>query len=113
MKNLILGGVILLPLFISSCNKSTPERPLTALEASGKAAYMSNCIACHHPDPKLSGSIGPDIAGSSLELVHMRIMEAKYPVGYTPKRDSKMMAAHPHLEKDIPSIHAYLNSFKK
>ncbi len=96
---------------IISCNKEV-TRPLTALEARGKSSYMSNCIACHNPDPRLSGSIGPDVANSSFELLSARILRKTYPPGYKPKRETAVMPALPMLENDIPAIHAYLNSFK-
>lgn len=113
LKNLVLVGGALLLSLLSACNKTEPEKPLTDLEAKGKAAYMSNCIACHNPNPKVAGSIGPDIAFSSLELVTLRITKAEYPAGYKPKRESHMMPALPQLAGDIPAIHAYLNSFKR
>jgi len=102
-------------LLLLSCNKNQNDnvaKPLSSLESKGKAVYMSNCIACHHPDPRLPGSIGPDVAFSSLELLTARIVKAEYPAGYKPKRESQMMPAFPQLEKDIPAIHAYLNSLK-
>lgn len=110
-KKLVQGAIFLLPvLFFSACDNT---KPLSALETQGKTVFMSNCIACHNQDPQLSGSIGPDIAGSSLELITARIMHQSYPEGYRPKRSSKLMPALPFLEKDMPAIHAYLNSFKK
>jgi len=98
-----------------ACQKdttSTTQAPLSELATRGKGVYLSNCIACHHPDPKLNGSIGPAVYGSSLELLTKRIMEAKYPEGYKPKRESAMMPAFPQLKNDLESLHAYLNSQK-
>jgi hypothetical protein len=37
-------------------------------------------------------------------------MKISYPPNYVPKRKSKSMIALPQLEKEIPAIHAYLNS---
>jgi mono/diheme cytochrome c family protein len=112
MKTLLLGGPLALLLLLNGCDKKA-EKPLTALESSGKAVYMSNCIACHNPDPRQPGSVGPDIAFSSLELVTARVTKAEYPAGYKPKRESHMMPPLTHLEKDVPALHAYLNSFSK
>lgn len=115
VKYSIFLGASLLPVFlflISGCDKSN-ERPLTALESHGKAVYMSNCIACHNPNPTLVGSVGPDIAGSSLELITARVMYQSYPPGYKPKRTTGLMPALPFLEKDLPALHAYLNTFTK
>lgn len=118
MKIKNLGELCVLPLIllttlVSSCDKSKPDRPLTALESQGKAVYMSTCIACHNPNPRLAGSVGPDVAFSSLELVRARVTKAQYPPGYKPKRSSQIMPAFPQYEKDVEAIHAYLNSFSK
>lgn len=72
--------------------------------------YQSNCTACHAPDPRVAGSLGPEIAKSPLELVQSRVLKADYPPGYTPKRKSKIMQPLPQLKDDIPALHAYLNS---
>jgi mono/diheme cytochrome c family protein len=110
---LVLGAILLLPvLLLSSCQKDD-SKPLSALESRGKSVYMANCTACHNPDPRLVGSIGPDIAGSSLELITARVLHQAYPPGYTPKRKSSVMPALPFLERDLPALHAYLNSFIK
>jgi len=109
--NILWGALLVLPL-ITACNKDN-QRPLTALEIQGKASYMSNCIACHNPDPRLAGSIGPDVAFSSMELLTARIKYKSYPAGYKPKRETALMPDLSILEKDIPAIHAYLNSFTK
>ncbi len=108
----LLGATLLLPLV--SCQKNdAPKKALSPLEARGKGTYLANCIACHNPDPTIDGSIGPAIAGSSLELVTTRVLTRSYPVGYTPKRKSEVMPDFPQLKDDIPGLHAYLNSFNQ
>ena len=102
---------------LSACQKGSngvklPAKP-TELEMKGKLVYLNNCIVCHNQNPILPGAVGPEIAGSSLELLTAGIMKVEYPEGYKPKRQSKLMVALPQLEKDIPALHAYLNSFKK
>jgi mono/diheme cytochrome c family protein len=82
----------------------------TALISKGRTVYQTSCTACHHSNPKKSGTLGPDVYGSSLELLSARILKAEYPPGYTPKRSTQSMAALPHLAKDLPGLHAYLNS---
>lgn len=109
----ILGASLLLPVFLfSGCSKET-EKSMSTQEARGKMIYLSNCIACHNQDPRLAGSVGPDIADASLELIRERVLHQKYPAGYVPKRKSALMPALPFLEQDIPALHAYLNTFKK
>ncbi|MCE3259886.1 MAG: cytochrome [Bacteroidetes bacterium] len=80
------------------------------LVARGQTIYKMNCIACHNPDPAVEGPTGPSIKGSSLELVQLRVLKAQYPEGYKPKRDTKVMPPLPHLEKEVPAIHAFLNA---
>lgn len=77
--------------------------------ARGKAVYMANCIACHSTDPKSAGALGPDVAGSSRELLEARILRAEYPAGYTPKRSTKVMVAIPTLKDEIDALFAFLN----
>lgn len=109
----LVAVIILLPL--ASCQKkdSSSNKPASPLEARGKGVYFSNCIACHNPDPRLDGSIGPAVAGSSLELVTHRVLSRSYPPGYKPKRASEVMPDFPQLKEDIPALHAYLNSFNQ
>ena len=74
----------------------------------GRAVYVANCTACHNPDPSLPGGLGPEVAGSSTELLEARLLHNTYPPGYTPKRDSRVMMALPYLKDDIPALAAYL-----
>lgn len=76
----------------------------------GRSIYSANCIACHNSDPRLRGAIGPEVSGSTLELLKLRIVDGTYPVNYKPKRSSRAMPKLPHLDREIPAIHAYLNS---
>lgn len=116
IKNFLpkLGAIVLPVLFLCSCSKNTqPEKPLNDLARKGRSVYLAHCIACHNPDPTLSGSIGPDLAGSSLELIKERVLRRSYPAGYTPKRKSQQMPAFPQLEQDLPAVAEYLQSFKQ
>lgn len=79
------------------------------LVAEGRDAYLGNCIACHNPDPKLDGALGPAVWGSSRELLEARVLRAEYPPGYTPKRQTAAMIPMPFLESKIPALAAYLS----
>lgn len=79
-----------------------------ALVARGKRVYMANCIACHSQDPAQAGGLGPAVLGSSRELLEARVLRAEYPEGYTPKRETRVMIALPHLENEIDALAAYL-----
>lgn len=80
------------------------------LVSRGMRVYRSNCIACHNLDPTKAGSQGPDVFGSSLELLEARVLGAKYPPGYKPKRSTHIMRALPMVKKDLPALEAYLNT---
>lgn len=105
--------LITMALIFEGCSKSSQKISQNPLFDKGKAVFISNCIACHNTDPTLPGSIGPDIANSSIELLTSRIMKQSYPEGYKPKRDSHLMPALPFLEKDLPALKVYLDSFTK
>ena len=78
--------------------------------AKGKVVYYANCTSCHNYNPKKAGSIGPDIYGSSIELLKNKVLYGKYPKNYQAKRTSGIMPLYPHLNKQISNLHAFLNS---
>lgn len=88
----------------------TPTQAAERLAARGRATYMAQCISCHNADPKRDGALGPSLAGSSRELIELRLLRAEYPSGYSPKRPTKTMPAMPHLKREIDAIHAYLSA---
>lgn len=101
-------------LFFAGCTKSIePERVMTPLEKQGQLVYVTNCLSCHNSDPTKPGSLGPDIAGTSIEILTIKIKGLPFPSTYVPKRTTHMMPALPFVEKDIPAIHAYLSLFIK
>jgi mono/diheme cytochrome c family protein len=79
-----------------------------ALEEQGRRVYVANCTACHHVDPTRDGTLGPAVAGSSRELIESRVLGAKYPDGYRPKRDTALMQPLPYLKNEIAALAAYL-----
>jgi mono/diheme cytochrome c family protein len=93
----------------NSEGSGSPESNQSLLIERGRQVYFSNCIACHNAVPKIDGSLGPAIAGSSLELIEARVVNGAYPAGYNPKRTSHVMPAFPQLKDDIPALHAFLN----
>jgi mono/diheme cytochrome c family protein len=79
----------------------------------GRVIYMSNCVVCHNADPSLPGSQGPEIAGSSRELVEARVLHVSYPPGYTPKRKTNAMRAMTRLAPEIDNLVAFLAAADK
>ena len=118
--------VLILFFLIVSCDKKVPKQEVSELQlennindqsitligdpAKGKAIYYLNCISCHNLDPKKQGSIGPQIYGSSKELLLKKILFGKYPKNYKPKRSGGSMPLQPHLDKEIANLHAFLNA---
>ena len=97
---------------LCACTKQEPsaERtPEDALVKRGRAAYNSNCATCHNSDPTRDGVLGPAIFGSPRELIEARVLRAEYPVGYKPKRTSKVMVALPQVKADLEALAAFLN----
>ena len=97
--------------------KSPPATPEPEVELSpeelakrGRGIYLANCIACHNQNPRSPGAIGPDLAGSSLELLRAKVLRNEYPPGYQPKRESRAMIPLPYVEKDLPAIAAFLTA---
>jgi mono/diheme cytochrome c family protein len=84
--------------------------PKAQLIQRGKTVYAGNCMACHNMNPKLSGSVGPEVFGSSRELLEARLVKGGYPEGYKPKRPGEGMPLFPHLAGEIDALHAFLNA---
>lgn len=93
-------------LLAAACSSS--EAALSEAAQRGRGAYNEVCIACHSPNPNLPGSLGPAVAGSSLELLEARVLRGEYPPGYTPKAESNAMPAFPQLADRIEALHAFL-----
>ncbi len=106
---------MLLLIFLAGCpskkdSSGTQSKGLQDLVARGKVVYVTNCSACHNPDPKKAGNLGPEIYGSTRELLEARVLRVEYPHGYTPKRTTKLMVALPQLKNDIDALAAFLNN---
>ncbi len=97
---------------LSAAEAAPDTRSPAELIAAGRGTYNANCIACHSMDPRQDGALGPAVAGASPELIDARVMRAAYPVGYVPKRETKVMVPLPHLKAKLPEITAYLDSLK-
>ena len=88
-----------------------------AVTDKGRRLYLSNCISCHNKDPNLKGAIGPEIVDAPVEVMTSKILTGVYPnplpVGFVPKRKTKLMRKIPQLKNDIPAIYAWVQSMKK
>lgn len=99
------GAWVVLAAAVAGCSQ---ERALSPEAERGRQVYQSQCIACHNPDPALSGPVGPAVRGSSAELLRVRVVDGGYPPGYTPKRPTRLMQPMPQLAKEIPALAEYL-----
>jgi len=74
----------------------------------GRGIYMNVCVACHNADPAKDGAIGPNLVGTTRELIEWRVVKGAYPPGYTPKRATGAMPAFPHLAADVDALYAFV-----
>jgi len=90
--------------------ESIPSEARAGDPSAGEEIYGNVCATCHGGDPSKDGTVGPAIAGSSLELIEAKVLRGEYPPGYTPKRNSKAMPPLPYLKDYIPDIAAFLQT---
>jgi len=102
MAILFFGCLLVLYLLANHANANT-----------GRALYTSRCTSCHNTNPTKPGSIGPDLADSSLELITLKTQRREYPKGYKPKRKTRVMPRIPLSEKQLRELFTYINSFVK
>ena len=89
-----------------SCSNGDGETETAA--SRGESIYRSACITCHAADPSQDGNIGPAIAGSSEQLLRLKLVKGTYPSGYTPKHASKLMPNFEYLEAYSGDLAAFL-----
>lgn len=109
-----VAGPCLVALFVS-CGSKPPDY-LSEDAKRGWTAYHRHCTICHNPDPFQEGTTspgGPPIAGSSEELIRLRVSKLAYPKGYKPQRDTNLMTEQPQAIPDIPYLYTYLKEVRK
>ena len=102
MRRLLLATLATLAL--AGCDQAQ----LSPSAERGRQIYLSQCVSCHGTDPAQAGPIGPQIKGSSKELLEAKVVSGTYPAGYTPKRPTTVMLPLPALASDIPALADYL-----
>ena len=93
----------LIVLLLSGCGQNGDDAA-----SRGKQVFLTECIACHNPDPARDGVLGPAIKGASQELLEARVLRAAYPPGHTPKRATALMPPIPKLAPKVPDLAAFL-----
>jgi mono/diheme cytochrome c family protein len=86
-----------------------PQQKLSPEAERGRTVYGAQCIVCHNQDPAKAGPLGPELKGSSAELLRAKVLQGTYPPGYTAKRRTKVMQPMPQVAEDIPALAAFLN----
>lgn len=102
-------GVAMAVCLLAACSGGDGAS-IDSAEVRGEKIYKNVCVTCHGPDPNQDGTIGPAIAGSSVELVEAKLLRGEYPPGYAPRRQTQLMAPLPHLKDYVPDLAAYLQS---
>jgi mono/diheme cytochrome c family protein len=100
--------MLVAPLALIALAGCSEQPKLSAQGERGRQIYQAQCIACHNPDPAKAGPIGPDVRGSSEELLRAKVLSGSYAPGYAPKRATKVMQPMPQLANDIPALAEYL-----
>lgn len=89
----------------AGCGESPPANPLAD---RGRQVYLSQCIACHNPDPAQPGAVGPAVKGATKPLLEAKILRGTYPPVYAPKRPTKVMPLQPGMAAEIGALAEYL-----
>jgi mono/diheme cytochrome c family protein len=100
-RALLVAGAALA---LAACGRE----PLGPEAERGRQVYVSQCTACHAFDPAQAGPVGPELRGSSRELLEAKLLRGTYPSGYAPKRPTSVMPPQPQVAADIPALAAYL-----
>ena len=100
----VLFGSALLSVALAGCEQQT----LSPSAERGRQIYLAQCLTCHGPDPAQPGAIGPAIKGASKQLLEAKVVNGTYPIGYAPKRPTKVMAPLPALAGEIGALADYL-----
>ncbi len=107
MSKGIAGLFLVAGLLVAGCS-GDETASLSEAAQRGRGVYMNVCVACHSANPALDGTLGPNLAGTSRELLEWRVVKGGYPPGYTPKRTTGAMPVFPHLAGQIDDLHAFL-----
>lgn len=102
-RRALIGSAVALAL--AGCEGAT----LSPEAERGRQVYTSQCTACHAFDPAQPGAVGPDLKGSSRELLQAKVLHASYPSGYKPKRPTSVMPPQTQLTPaDVDALAAFL-----
>jgi len=99
----VLAGV-LATLVLAGCEQAK----LNPQAERGRSVYNSQCTACHAFDPSQPGPVGPELKGSSRDLLEAKVLRGTYPSGYKPKRQTSVMPPQPQVAPDVPALAEYL-----
>jgi mono/diheme cytochrome c family protein len=96
-------------LALAACGQEQAPAPAAGGDpAVGQQIYLSQCTACHAPNPAVDGSLGPAVKGATKALLEARLLHGTYPPGYRPRRDTRVMQPMPGLAPNLDDLAAYL-----
>lgn len=99
----LIGAAAALALSACQGEKLSPQAE------RGRQIYTSQCTACHAFDPAQPGAVGPELKGSSRELLQAKVLSGTYPAGYKPKRPTSVMPPQAQLTPaDVDGLAAFL-----
>lgn len=103
IKMKIIAVIISLILSITSVHAGNWE--------NGRKLFRLYCMSCHGNIGQ-GGQVCPPNANSSLELLKFKVLEGKYPDGYSPKRMTHFMPKFLFLRNNINDLHEFLREPK-
>lgn len=95
---------------LAACSGGGSSRVLSPAGQRGESTFAAFCASCHnYGDPFKDGAQGPAIARSSRELLVNKVLHARYPDGYQPKRPGAITMPPVVAVKDrIDDLYAFL-----
>jgi mono/diheme cytochrome c family protein len=113
LPGVAIGAGLVIVVIVLAMGPKADAGPGVDPRKRGKRIYTTICGMCHHPDPTqqygTSGAFGPPIAGSSFELLKMRVRNGRYPKGYKPKRTTRLMTSFELTDDQLRALHAFVS----
>lgn len=103
-----LAFLLVLPM-LAACRDERYEA-LTGDAKAGWEVFRVHCLLCH-TDPQRDTPTGPALAGANSELLRAKVLEARYPEGYTPRRPGAItMPPQPQVKDKLELLAAFLGA---
>jgi len=109
---ILVLALLIAIVFVAIRPRKDESKAMTPFER-GKKIFSLNCIGCHdkNPNKQYGEGSGPPLAGSSYELLELRVRNRSYPKGHKPKRDTQSMPAIYLTSDQLRALHTYIQDF--